>query len=108
MQVGGVVPEPDDVPLALVPELADRGGAEREVARVGGGEVDPARAEHAQDVAVGEQRDVAAASSARAITRSARSPTWSSVSPPGTPSRHRYQPGRRLRISSVVRPSYSP
>ena len=59
-KVGGVVPEPDHAPLALAAELADRGGAEREAAAVGGGEVDPAGSEDAQDVAVGEERDVAA------------------------------------------------
>jgi hypothetical protein len=45
---------------ALEVQLADRGGAEREVAGVGGGEADPAGADHAQDVAVREERGVAA------------------------------------------------
>ncbi len=58
--MGRVVPEPDHAPVALAAELADRGGAEREAAAVGRGEVDPAGSEDAQDVAVGEERDVAA------------------------------------------------
>src|SRR5215216_7979386 len=61
MQVGVVVPQRDDVLLALEAELADRRGAEREVARVGGVELDPAGADDAQDVAVAEERGVAAA-----------------------------------------------
>src|SRR5215210_9590452 len=57
-QVGGVVPEADDVAVVLFGELADGGGAEHEAACAGGGEVDPAGSECAEDVAVGEQRDV--------------------------------------------------
>jgi len=38
----------------------------------------------------------------------ARRPTSATDSPPGHPSRHRFQSGRVSRILAVVRPSYSP
>ena len=70
------------------------------------GLLDPARAERAQDVAVGEDRDVAVdrPGSPRRRGRSGP-PTSAGVSPSGTPSRHRYQPGCFSRISGVVMPS---
>ena len=59
-------------------------------------------------MAVAEQQDVAAGSRRRAMTRSARAPTSATDSPPGQPSRNRYQSGRSARISAVRRPSYAP
>ena len=66
--------------------------------------VDPAGGEHAQDVAVGEDRDVAAGGQRAGDHAAARSPAWASISPPGEPSRHSVQPGPLFRISGVVRP----
>ena len=69
----------------------------------------PARHQHPQHVAVGEQRDVALdAARARAITRSTRAPTSAGVSPPGQPSRKMSQPGAVAWICAGVRPSYFP
>ena len=68
-----------------------------------GGELEPARAEDAQDVAVGEQRDVAVRPPARGRSRGRRARRRAaSVSPPGAS--HTDQPGRSSRISAVVRP----
>src|SRR5215218_2142173 len=58
--VARVVPEPDHAPLALVAEVAQRGGAERERGRGLRRESEPAGADDPEDVAVAEQHDVAA------------------------------------------------
>jgi hypothetical protein len=50
----------------------------------------------------------ACAARSSAITRSARRPTLTAVSPAGAPSLQSDQSGRSARISAVVRPSYSP
>ena len=108
-QVRRVVPQPDRAPLALEAELGDRAGVEREVAAVGGRQPDPAGGEHAQEVSVGEQRDVAAPRPARARSRGRRGRRPARRSRrPGAPSAHTLQPGRSSRISGVVRPSYEP
>ena len=50
----------DHAGLALEAELGHRRGVEREARAVLGRQLEPAGGEHAQDVAVGEERDVAA------------------------------------------------
>src|SRR5215218_10354706 len=55
-----VIPEPEYAALALEAEVADRGGAESEPAARLRRELDPAGADHAQEVPMREQRDVAA------------------------------------------------
>ena len=95
--------------LVLVAQDAERRGAEHEAARVARRQAHPARGQDAEEVAVAEEQDAARRSAAGARSRGRRGrrrprPTRR----PGQPSRNRDQPGRSLRISAVVRPSYSP
>ena len=111
------VPVREDPRLALVAELADRGGVQQQVRAVRRGELEPARAQHAQDVPVGEQRDVTVGRQRRVRSpgprvrprrprsprRASRRPTASSpAASPGSPAssglrsrRSRPRPGRR-------------
>ena len=57
--VEGAVPVVDGAGLALPAEDAERAGAEAEVLAAAGVEGDPAGGEDAQDVGVGEERDLA-------------------------------------------------
>ena len=72
---------------------------------MGDGLLHPARREGAKDVAVADERDVAVGG--EDLLEQAVERAWTSAgnSPPGQPSRHRYQSGRAARISFVVRPS---
>ena len=74
---------------------------------MGDGLLHPARRERAQDVAVADERDVAVGGEDLGLEQAvaARLARLSGDSPPGQPSRHRYQSGRAARISFVVRPS---
>src|SRR5215217_5311637 len=54
-----VVPAQDHAPLPLEAELAQRGGPEQKPPAAARRQLDPAGAEDAQDVAVGDERDVA-------------------------------------------------
>src|SRR5581483_7619441 len=51
------VPSPEDARVVLEGEQRERAGGEAEPRPAGGRELDPARAEHAQEVPVGEDRD---------------------------------------------------
>ena len=66
------VPARDHAVLALEAELGERGGVEREARAALRRQLEPAGGEHAQDVAVGEQRDVAVGARARGRSRGRR------------------------------------
>src|SRR6266508_3121080 len=107
-EIGGFVPAGDDAGLALPAQHAHRGGAEHAEASAIGREAKPPSREDAQHMAWAKRATSPAAARARAMARSARRPTCSTVSPPETPPFHTVHPGTSFRISAVVRPSAVP
>jgi len=89
----GPVPDLHSGYVAVKAENAQPAGIEQEMLPGGGRQPDPPRSEHAQDVTVRKQRDVAFGCARRAMTRSTGAPTCSGASPPGHPSRNISQPG---------------
>ena len=82
-----------------------RRGVEQEVLPRADRQADPARRQHAEDVAVREQRDVARTSRTRAITRSTRAPTVRRLAA-RTAVAEDQPAGRALADLRGVRPSY--
>ena len=103
------IPAPDHLGLALVaehrtgcPSPAQTAGPPEAAGRAS------APSAHAAGARARTARRPRRPAFSSAISGSTRAPTSSAVSPPGTPSRQRNQPGRPARISLVVMPSYSP
>ena len=105
-----LIPELDDFGPALESERADCAGAEREPSPGGGLHLEPSRGQDPEDVTVRERQRVAVAGAgAQPLDRAVRPRAdLPGCSPPGHPSRHRFQFGFVSQICGVVRPSYSP
>ncbi len=102
------VPARDHAPFALVAERRERAGVELEEGALLWPQASQRAVSTRSTWPWANTATSPSAPSKEAIVRSTRRPTSAAVSPPGQPSRHRYHPGRRSRISAVVIPSYSP
>src|SRR5882724_5835413 len=101
VQVMRIVPQSDDRlgKVVLVAEDAEGCGAEHKITPARRFEAEPACGEHPQNMGARKHQDVALDGAYTIDNTVGSRATWSGVSPPGQPSRNRYQSGRSFRIS---------